>query len=136
AFSVLIFNDKNEMLLQKRASNKYHCGGLWTNACCSHPRLSETPKEAAMRRLNEELGFTTQLTYLGKFIYKAKFENGLIEHELDHVFVGQYSGIITPNPEEVEDYKYIRIEELKEAISNEPQKYTVWFKKIVEIYLN
>src|SRR5690554_1424860 len=79
AFSVLIFNDKNEMLLQKRASNKYHCGGLWTNACCSHPRLSETPKEAAMRRLNEELGFTTQLTYLGKFIYKAKFENGLIE---------------------------------------------------------
>src|SRR5690554_3563304 len=136
AFSVLIFNDKNEMLIHQRAHDKYHCGGMWTNACCSHPRLNETPKEAAVRRLKEEMGFTTQLTYLGQFIYKAEFKNGLIENELDHVFVGWYNGIPVPNPEEVEDYRYIRIEDLKEEIKNKPQKHTVWFKMIVENFLN
>ena len=136
AFSVLIYNDKGEMLIHKRASDKYHCGGLWTNACCSHPRLDETPKDAALRRMQEEMGFTTDIEYIGKFIYKTEFENGLIENELDHVFVGKFNGEPVPDPEEVEDYKYIGVEKLKADIENFPQNYTVWFKKIVEDYLN
>lgn len=135
AFSVIIFNDNNEMLIHQRASDKYHCGGMWTNACCSHPRLSEEPKDAALRRMQEEMGFTTSIEYIGNFIYKTEFENGLIENELDHLFVGRYSGVPTPNPEEVEDFKYIGIDELKIDIENSPQKYTVWFKKIVKNYL-
>lgn len=136
AFSVLIFNDNDEMLIHKRASGKYHCGGMWTNACCSHPRLGESPKDAAIRRMQEEMGFTTAIDFVGKFIYKTSFDNGLIENELDHVFVGKFNGEPVPNPEEVEDYRYIRIEDLKEEIKKEPQNYTVWFKKIVEEYLN
>ncbi|HLV42705.1 MAG TPA: isopentenyl-diphosphate Delta-isomerase [Brumimicrobium sp.] len=136
AFSVLIFNDKNEMLIHQRAHDKYHCGGMWTNACCSHPRLDETPKEAALRRMHEEMGFTTEIDYVGKFIYRTEFENGLIENELDHVFVGKFNGEPLPNPEEVADYKYIEIEQLKADIKVAPEKYTVWFKKIVEDYLN
>ena len=136
AFSVIIFNDANEMLIHKRASDKYHCGGMWTNACCSHPRLNEAPKDAALRRLQEEMGFTTSIEYVGKFIYRTAFENGLIENELDHLFVGRYNGTPSPNPEEVEDFKYIGIDELKNEILEHPQNYTVWFKKIVEDYLN
>lgn len=135
AFSVIIFNDKNEMLIHQRAKSKYHCGGMWTNACCSHPRLSEDPKDAALRRMQEEMGFTTPIEYVGQFIYRTEFDNGLIENELDHLFVGRYSGVPTPNPEEVEDFQYIGIDELKIDIENSPQKYTVWFKKIIENYL-
>lgn len=134
AFSVIVFNDNDEMLIHKRASDKYHCGGLWTNACCSHPRLDESPKEAALRRMQEEMGFTTSIEYIGQFIYKTAFENGLIEHELDHVFVGRFNGEPIPNAEEVEDFKYIGMDELKKDIENSPQDYTVWFKKIVEDY--
>lgn len=131
AFSVVIFNDEGEMLIHKRASDKYHCGGLWTNACCSHPRFEETPKEAALRRMQEEMGFTTSIEYIGQFIYKTEFENGLTEHELDHVFVGKFNGNPVPDPQEVEDFKYIGVEELKADIKSNPEKYTVWFKKIV-----
>ncbi len=134
AFSVVIFNDEGEMLIHKRASDKYHCGGLWTNACCSHPRLDESPKEAALRRMQEEMGFTTPIEYIGQFIYKTEFENGLIENELDHVFVGRFNGEPKLNLEEVEDYKYIGADELNRDIEKHPQKYTVWFKKIVEDY--
>ena len=135
AFSVIIFNDKGEMLIHKRASDKYHCGGMWTNACCSHPRIDEDTKDAALRRMQEEMGFTTSIDYIGKFIYRTEFENGLTEHELDHVFVGKFNGKPIPNPEEVEDYRYIAIDELKKEIKSLPEQYTVWFKKIVEDYL-
>lgn len=135
AFSVIIFNDKDEMLIHKRASDKYHCGGMWTNACCSHPRLNESSKDAALRRMQEEMGFTTSIDYIGQFIYKTEFENGLIEHELDHLFMGRFNGEAFPNPEEVEEYKYIGVEELKLDIENFPNEYTVWFKKIVKDYL-
>ncbi|RYM33901.1 isopentenyl-diphosphate Delta-isomerase [Brumimicrobium glaciale] len=135
AFSVIIFNDNDEMLIHKRASDKYHCGGLWTNACCSHPRLNEAVKDAALRRMQEEMGFTTSIEYIGQFIYKTEFENGLIEHELDHLFMGKFNGEPKPNPEEVEDFKYIGIDELKLDIEKSPQNYTVWFKKIVADYV-
>ena len=135
AFSVIIFNDKDEMLIHQRAQDKYHCGGMWTNACCSHPRLNESPVVAAKRRMQEEMGFTTDLDYVGQFIYRTEFENGLIENELDHLFMGRFNGTPIPNPEEVQDFKYIGVKELKLAIENAPQDYTVWFKEIVKNYL-
>lgn len=131
AFSVIIFNSRGEMLIHQRASDKYHCGGLWTNACCSHPRIDETPEEAANRRLKEEMGFTTDIDYLGSFIYKVDFENGLTEHEYDHMFCGYYDGQPQPNPEEVQDWKYISVNELLNDIERNPENYTFWFKDIV-----
>lgn len=131
AFSVIIFNSRGEMLIHQRASDKYHCGGLWTNACCSHPRIDETPEEAAKRRLKEEMGFTTDIDYLGSFIYKVDFENGLTEHEYDHMFCGYYDGQPQPNPEEVQDWKYISVNELLNDIERNPENYTFWFKDIV-----
>jgi isopentenyl-diphosphate delta-isomerase len=128
AFSVFIFNDKGEMLLQKRAVNKYHSGGLWTNACCSHPRPSESPSEAATRRLKEELGFVTQLQPAFQFTYRAEFDNGLTEYEYDHVYVGAHNGIIHPNPEEVADYCFKSMDEIRSNLESHPHKYTEWFK--------
>lgn len=116
------------MLLQKRASGKYHSGGLWTNACCSHPTPGLDIKEAAEKRLLEEMGFTVTLTKIFDFIYKAEFENGLTEHEFDHVFTGTYEGEISPDKEEVEDYQFINLEELKRSIELQPHIYTEWFK--------
>jgi isopentenyl-diphosphate delta-isomerase len=136
AFSVLVFNDKGEMLIHKRDSNKYHCGGLWTNACCSHPRKNEIPEEAAKRRLQEEMGFTIPVQFVDSFVYKASFENGLTEYEFDHLFVGRYSKAPQPNKSEVEDWKYISIEELKIDIKSNPHKYTAWFITIVNEHLN
>ncbi|MCW3079325.1 isopentenyl-diphosphate Delta-isomerase [Segetibacter sp.] len=127
AFSVFIFNERNEMLLQQRALVKYHSGGLWTNACCSHPRPGEDVEAAALRRLHEELGFTTTLTKIFDFHYNAAFDNGLIEHEFDHVYVGIYSGKINPNPSEVKDYCYKKMDELSATIQSYPHKYTAWF---------
>jgi isopentenyl-diphosphate delta-isomerase len=127
AFSVFLFNDKNEMLLQQRAITKYHSGGLWTNACCSHPRSGEQTEAAALRRLEEELGFTTPVTKIFDFHYDASFDNGLIEHEFDHVYVGTYTGKIKPNPSEVQDYCYKQMEEISATISSHPHKYTAWF---------
>jgi len=128
AFSVFIFNNNNEMLLQQRAFSKYHSGGLWTNACCSHPRESETTINAAHRRLKEEMGFDCDLEEVFDFIYKKKLDKGLTEHELDHVFIGKYEGDIKINPEEVNSYKYININALKKDIIDNPNNYTEWFK--------
>jgi isopentenyl-diphosphate delta-isomerase len=118
---------QNKLLLQKRASSKYHCGGLWTNTCCSHPRENEIILDAANRRLQEEMGMQCELKPLFNFVYKAEFENGLIEHEYDHVFGGQSNQIPELNTEEVEDYRYIDLEELQAEIKVSPQNFTPWF---------
>jgi isopentenyl-diphosphate Delta-isomerase len=128
AFSVFIFNAKGEMLLQQRAINKYHSGGLWTNACCSHPYVGQQIVETAQKRLEEEMGFSTAIQPVFQFTYKASFDNGLIEHEYDHVFIGQYEGIISPSADEVSDYCYKSMEDIEQDISTHPQKYTEWFK--------
>lgn len=127
AFSVFIFNSKGEMLLQQRAMEKYHSGGLWTNACCSHPAEGEDIESAAHRRLLEEMGFDTAVEKVFDFVYKASFENGLAEHEFDHVFTGYYEGDIHYNKEEVMDYCYKGLDEIKESLSNHPHQYTAWF---------
>jgi len=127
AFSVFIFNNKGEMLLQQRAAHKYHSGGLWTNACCSHPAPGEATAAAASRRLQEEMGFTTALTKIFDFTYRAEFDNGLTEHEYDHVFLGLYSGAVDPDPEEVQDYRYQSMDEVRAAVTNEPGTFTAWF---------
>ena len=107
AFSVYLVNNKGEFLLQRRASSKYHSAGLWTNTCCSHPRLNETTLAAAERRLDEEMGIFTSLTHLFHFIYRVDFDNALTEHELDHVYLGTFNGEPNPNPEEVSKWKYM-----------------------------
>jgi isopentenyl-diphosphate Delta-isomerase len=128
AFSVFIFNTTGEMLLQQRALDKYHSGGLWTNACCSHPYDGQETQAAAEKRLQEEMGFTTTLTKAFDFIYKAPFDNGLTEHEFDHVFTGTYDGALVPDKSEVEDFCFMSMEDIKESLQLYPQKYTVWFK--------
>jgi isopentenyl-diphosphate delta-isomerase len=127
AFSIFIFNSEKKLLLQKRASSKYHCGGLWTNTCCSHPRENETVLEAANRRLNEEMGMSCDLQSIFSFVYKAEFENGLTEHEFDHVFFGQSNQTPTLNREEVEDFRYVGMEELQTEIKENPAHFTPWF---------
>lgn len=127
AFSVFVFNKKGEMLMQQRAHTKYHSGGLWTNACCSHPRPGETTLQAAERRLQEEMGFITALDKVFDFTYNAPFENGLTEHEFDHVFVGNFDGEIKPSPLEVRDYCYKSMEDITASMEKEPQNYTAWF---------
>lgn len=135
AFSVFIFNSEGKTLLQKRAENKYHSPGLWTNTCCSHPRDGETYLEGAQRRLNEEMGFECELQEKFHFIYKAQLDRGLYEHELDHVFTGIYDGEIKINQEEVEDYKWVTMNELIQDVENTPDNYTAWFKIIFKEYL-
>lgn len=130
AFSIFIFDSKGRMLIQKRSSEKYHGALLWTNACCSHPYPHEKVEEAAKRRLQEELGFSTTLIKMLTFIYRAEVENNLIEHEYDHVFFGQYEGIIEINRKEVEAYTYTDMDELKLAITKTPELFTSWFKII------
>lgn len=130
AFSVFTFNNKGELLLQQRAASKYHSPLLWTNTCCSHQREGETNIEAGMRRLQEEMGFTTPLKEVFSFIYKAPFDNGLTEHELDHVMVGNFDGEPNINREEVESYKWMLLEDVKNDIENNPKIYTAWFKII------
>jgi isopentenyl-diphosphate Delta-isomerase len=128
AFSVFIFDTKGNMLLQQRAADKYHGAHLWTNACCSHPFANETVKDAAQRRLKEELGFTTELHEIFFFTYHAKVENDLIEHEFDHVFAGEYDKDIYPNVSEVADFTYRPIDQIKKEIEVHPEKFTSWFK--------
>ncbi len=127
AFSVFIFNRKGEMLLQQRALSKYHSGGLWTNACCSHPLPGEETAAAARRRLNEELGFETAIEKVFDFVYKADFDNGLTEHEFDHVFTGEYEGTIFLNKEEAMDVCYKDVQEIRQLLKTVPQQYTAWF---------
>lgn len=128
AFSVFIFNDLGEMLLQQRADDKYHSAGLWTNACCSHPWPGENTADAAARRLQEEMGFVTLLSKAFQFVYKCSFENGLYEHEFDHVFTGVFSGEILPDINEVKAWKYVSLADISVDIDRSPQHYTEWFK--------
>jgi len=128
AFSVFVFNENGEMLLQQRAARKYHSGGLWTNACCSHPRPGEAVEQAAARRLREEMGFACQLRKAFHFIYKAELDGGLIEHEFDHVFVGHYDGGVSPDANEVADYRWRHIHAVTNDLKQSLEKYTVWFK--------
>lgn len=130
AFSVFIFNDKHEMLLQKRALSKYHSGGLWSNSCCSHPRENETVLEAGKRRLAEELGFTVDLEETFSFIYKAELDNELTEHELDHVLIGTFNDMPKVNPTEVSETKYVALSWLAKDLEENPDNYTVWFRVI------
>jgi len=132
AFSIFIFSPDGRMLIQKRAKEKYHCGGLWANACCSHPRPGETLEEAVHRRLREELGFDTELKEAFHFIYRATFPNGLTENEFDHVFIGFYSGPVQPNKEEVEEIKWVAPEEILEDMRKNPERYTPWFRIALE----
>lgn len=132
AFSVFTFNDKGELLLQQRAKDKYHSPLLWTNTCCSHQRQGESNIEAGKRRLQEEMGFSCDLEEVFSFIYKAPFDNGLTEHELDHVMIGSFNENPVINKEEVEAYKWMRLEDVKKDIQENPSNYTVWFKIIFE----
>ncbi len=132
AFSVFIFNDNGEMLLQRRALNKYHSAGLWTNTCCSHPRLNESTLDAANRRLMEEMGLRADLQHKTSFIYKTPFDNGLTEHEYDHVYFGNSNTIPTINPNEVDSYRYVSIQDLKKEIASHPENFTSWFKIVLE----
>ena len=132
ALSVLVFNSEGEILLQQRAFSKYHTPGLWSNTCCSHPRPGEDSLEAATRRLGEEMGFTTPLIKSFDFIYKAHFDNGLIEHEFDHVFFGTFDGEPVINPEEANDFKWVKLNNLMEDMRSVPENYTVWFRIIME----
>ena len=132
AFSIFILNSKNEVMLQQRASEKYHSPLLWTNTCCSHQREGETNIQAGNRRLQEEMGFSTDLKELFHFIYKAPFDNGLTEHELDHVMIGYYDDEPNINGEEVESWKWMDIDAIKEDMQANPEIYTVWFKIIFD----
>lgn len=132
AFSVFILNSKNEIMLQQRAHHKYHSPSLWTNTCCSHQRAGETNIQAGSRRLYEEMGFKAELKELFHFIYKAPFDNGLTEHELDHVMIGYYNEDPVVNPDEVEDWQWMGIDAVKENMVLFPEQYTVWFKIIFD----
>ena len=128
AFSVFVFDDKKRLLLQQRARGKYHFAGLWTNTCCSHPRPDEATLAAAQRRLTEELGFTVGLTEIGQFLYRADDPvSGLTEHELDHVFVGHFTGAPTPNPTEVMDWRWQAMEQVEAELLVTPERFTPWF---------
>ena len=132
AFSVFVLNSKNELMLQRRALHKYHSPGLWTNTCCSHQRENETTLAAGSRRLQEEMGFVTPLKEKFSFIYKAAFDNGLTEHEFDHVLVGTYENSPDINEDEVGEWKWMGLKEIQKDIKNNPDNYTPWFKIIFE----
>jgi len=134
ALSVFITNDNGEMLLQRRAAGKYHSGGLWSNACCSHPCPGERPSDAASRRLKEELGLETDLQPIGTWYYQAEVGNGLSEHEFDHLFTGTWDGIPTPDPAEASETKWIDLDELRQQLKKHPEQFTAWFPQIFEVW--
>lgn len=136
AFSVFIMNDKGETMIQQRAAHKYHSPLIWANTCCSHQRVGESNTEAGKRRLMEEMGFQVPLKELFSFIYKAPFDNGLTEHEYDHVMIGKYNGEPNINPEEVADWKWMKPEDIKTDIAANPDKYSAWFKIIFDKFYN
>jgi len=132
AFSIFVFNSKGQLLLQRRAKSKYHSGGLWSNTCCSHPSPGESLEEAVHRRLKEEMGFDCELRGIFSFTYKVKFDDDLFENEYDHVFIGKFDGNPNPNPEEVDEWKWIDLEELKKGIRENPDNYTYWLKQSID----
>ncbi|MCH2206543.1 MAG: isopentenyl-diphosphate Delta-isomerase [Lentisphaerales bacterium] len=134
AFSVFLFNEAGEMLIHRRAQHKYHSGGLWTNACCSHPRPGENTEAAAHRRLMEELGMDCEISEQFSFLYKRALDHGLTEHELDHVFIGSYEDLPEFNKDEIDACKYISIEDLMASIDSEPESYTEWFRIVCQEY--
>lgn len=132
AFSVFVYNTAGELMLQQRAHSKYHSGGLWTNTCCSHPRTGEAVETAAHRRLMEEMGFDCELAYAFSFIYKSELDNGLTEHELDHVLIGSFNGTPQLNSEEVADWRFVTMDAIREGIQQTPENYTEWFKIVFD----
>lgn len=132
AVSVFIVNGVGEMLLQQRALTKYHSPGLWTNACCTHPRLNETYADCAHRRLKEEMGITTELMPAFSFIYRGDVENGLTEHELDHVFVGRYDGPMKLDSVEVAGCSFAPLNDVRKRLEERPEQFTIWFRAIFE----
>lgn len=134
AISVFLFNDKKELLLQKRALSKYHSGGLWSNTCCSHPRPVEETLAAAERRLREEMGIVAPLCKVCHFTYCVPLNNALIEHELDHIFVGLFNGIPVLNPEEADEWKWVKWDVLQKQVEDNPELYTPWLKLILHTY--
>ena len=136
AFSIFVFNSNKQLLLQKRNSNKYHSAGLWSNTCCSHQRYGEKLEEAIYRRLKEEMGFTCDLKEIFSFTYETALENNLTEKEYDHVFIGEYDKEVVPNKDEVEDYKWANISDIKEDIAKNPKLYSYWFKLSFDRVIN
>lgn len=132
AFSIFVFNDEGKLLIQRRADHKYHCPGKWANTCCSHPKPDEDVLKAAHRRIKEEMGFDCSMKELFSFQYKAEFDNGLTEKEIDHAILGKYNGNPDPNPDEVGDWKWIDPDELILDMDKNPEKYTKWFKISIE----
>lgn len=128
AFSVFIFNDRGEMLLQQRAEGKYHSGGLWSNACCSHPGPGEAVESAARWRLQEEMGFTCPIEHVSEMVYRTDVGGGLIEYEYDHLFVGRWNGRPAPDPAEVADWRWVAMEELEAEVARHPRRFTYWFR--------
>ncbi len=128
AFSVFVFNSDGGLLLQKRAQGKYHSGGLWSNTCCSHPRVGEKVMDAAKRRLIEEMGLDADLTHMFVFIYRAKLGGGMIEHELDHVFSAQSDSPPQINTDEVSDWRFARLDEIRDELTKRPESFTIWFR--------
>lgn len=128
AFSVFIFNSNGDLLMQQRADNKYHSASLWSNTCCSHPQYGEDLKDAVPRRLHEELGLRAKTEFLFSFIYKIKFDNGLTEHEFDHVFFGITDDKPEPDPDEVKAIKYVKTDELEKDLTDNPDRYSEWLK--------
>ena len=132
AFSIFVFSSKGELMLQLRATSKYHCGGLWTNTCCSHPRPGETLENAAKRRLKEEMGFNCELKEIFDYIYRVECSNGLIEHEFLHVFKGFYDGEPKVSPEEADGWKWMPLSAVRADVKKHPENYTSWFKLSLE----
>ena len=132
AVSVFLFNKAGEILLQRRAADKYHSAGLWSNTCCGHPRPGESPLEAAQRRLFEEMGIKSLLTRAFQFTYRAQLTAELVEHEVDHVFSGQFEGEPAPNTSEVSEWRWVKLEQLRQDLAEHPQRYTAWLGLALE----
>lgn len=132
AFSLFVFNKNGELLLQQRALNKYHSGGLWSNTCCSHTVPGEDIEKTVHRKLKQEMGFDCPINRAYSFKYKIEFSNGLSEHEYDHVFIGKYDGNIKPSKEEVANWRWITLENLKKEVKDNPDDFTYWFKLCFE----
>jgi isopentenyl-diphosphate delta-isomerase len=132
AFSIFIFNSEGKMLLHQRAHDKYHCGGMWTNAVCSHPRPGENQSQALRRKMKQEMGFFTEVSKAFDYTYRAELNNGLVEYEYDEVFLGTYDGKLSPNPDEVNDYRFASIADISEEIRQNGDSFTPWFKLLFE----